>query len=106
LLEIGHSVLELRDLIATSSAGATDEAVQALQRCVDSITGWLRTRSETDRQTALAAILHAGSAVRGAQAKCAPERAVRLQTALADLHSIYTSLLDNMAHGAGDLHAA
>ncbi|MFM2087497.1 MAG: hypothetical protein RLZZ237_2366 [Pseudomonadota bacterium] len=106
LLEIGHSVLELRDLIATSSAGATDQAVQALQHCVDSITGWLRTHSETDRQTALAAILHAGSAVRGAQAKCPPERAVRLQTALADLHSIYTSLLDNMAQDAGDPHAA
>ena len=32
--------------------------------------------------------------------------AAALAKALADLHSIYTSLLDHMAPGAGDHHAA
>jgi len=46
--------------------------------------------------------------VRAAQgeADATAERSARLQTALADLHSIYTSLLDQMAPGAGDHHAA
>ncbi|WP_146012523.1 hypothetical protein, partial [Janthinobacterium sp. AD80] len=59
-------------------------------------------------QAALAATLQAGAVVRTAQAEAGmtPERGARLHTALADLHSIYTSLLDHMAPGAGDHHAA
>ena len=105
LLEIGHSVIELRELIATARPGATRHA---LQQCVEQIAGWLRTRSDTALQAALAATLQAGAVVRAAQgeADATAERSARLQTALADLHSIYTSLLDQMAPGAGDHHAA
>ena len=52
LLEIGHSVIELRELIATARPGATRHA---LQQCVEHIAGWLRTRSDTALQAALAA---------------------------------------------------
>ena len=105
LLEIGHSVIELRELIASAQPSP---ARDALQRCVDSIAAWLRTRGEAQLQGALAATLQAGAVVRAAQAASdtLPERDVRLQTALVDLHSIYTSLLDHMAPGAGDHHAA
>ena len=106
LLEIGHSVIELRELIA--SATGNSPARTALQHCVDSIAAWLRTRGDAQLQAALAATLQAGAVVRAAQAASdtAPERSLRLQTALVDLHSIYTSLLDHMAPGAGDHHAA
>ena len=105
LLEIGHSVIELRELIATARPGATRHA---LQQCVEHIAAWLRTRSDTALQAALAATLQAGAVVRAAQAEvdASAERSARLQTALVDLHSIYTSLLDHMAPGAGDHHAA
>lgn len=104
LLEIGHSVIELRELIATARPGATRHA---LQQCVEHIAGWLRTRSDTALQAALAATLQAGAVVRAAQTQvdASAERRARLQTALVDLHSIYTSLLDHMAPDAGDHHA-
>jgi len=109
LLEIGHSAIELRELIA--SAQGPGAAREALARCLDSITGWLRTRGEAELQAALQSCLAAGACVRealagGAASGLTPERSVRLQTALADLHSIYTSLQDTMAPGAGELHAA
>ena len=104
LLEIGHSVIEVRELVATSKAPGA--ATQALGRCVASIAAWLRTRHDSDLQAALAATLQAGVCVRAAQAGAGAERAVRLQTALADLHSLYTSLLDHMAPVAGETHAA
>ena len=104
LLEIGHSVIEVRELVATSTAlGA---ATQALGHCVASIAAWLRTRRDGDLQAAIEATLRAGACVREAQLGAGAERALRLQTALADLHSLYTSLLDHMAPAAGDVHAA
>jgi len=50
-------------------------------------------------ERALQAILDAGTAVRAALADTAPEseRRARLHTALTDLHSIYTSLLDQFS---------
>lgn len=104
LLEIGHSVIEVRELVATSKAPGA--ATEALGRCVASIAAWLRTRHDSDLQAAIAATLQAGVCVRAAQAGAGAERAVRLQTALADLHSLYTSLLDHMAPVAGESHAA
>ncbi|OFJ48036.1 fusaric acid resistance protein [Janthinobacterium lividum] len=114
LLEIGHSVIDLRELIA--SACANSRARDALQRCVDSIAAWLHTRGAAQLQGALAATLQAGAVVRAAQKDTAADAAataehqqeqdLRLHTALVDLHSIYTSLLDNMAPGAGDRHDA
>lgn len=104
LLEIGHSVIEVRELVATSRAPGA--ATQALGRCVDSIAAWLRTRGDAELQAAIAATLRAGACVREAQSGAGAERALRLQTALADLHSLYTSLLDHMAPVAGDSHAA
>lgn len=104
LLEIGHSVIEVRELVATSKAPGA--ATQALGRCVAGIAAWLRTRHDVELQAALAATLQAGACVREAQAGAGAERALRLQTALADLHSLYTSLLDHMAPAAGESHAA
>ena len=104
LLEIGHSVIEVRELVATSTAPG--DATRALGRCVAGIAAWLRTRHDSDLQAAIAATLQAGVCVREAQSGAGAERAVRLQTALADLHSLYTSLLDHMAPAAGETHAA
>lgn len=104
LLEIGHSVIEVRELVATSKTPGA--ATQALGRCVASIAAWLRTRHDVELQAAIAATLQAGVCVREAQAGAGAERALRLQTALADLHSLYTSLLDHMAPVAGESHAA
>ncbi|MGK5025277.1 FUSC family protein [Janthinobacterium sp. RB2R34] len=104
LLEIGHSVIEVRELVATSKAPGA--ATRALGRCVASIAAWLRTRHDADLQVAINATLQAGACVREAQSGAGAERHVRLQTALADLHSLYTSLLDHMAPAAGDSHAA
>jgi hypothetical protein len=42
LLEIGHSVIELRELIASA---ARAPRATALQQCVDHIGAWLRTRA-------------------------------------------------------------
>ena len=94
----------MRELVATSKAPGA--ATQALGRCVASIAAWLRTRHDAELQAAIAATLRAGVCVREAQAGAGTERALRLQTALADLHSLYTSLLDHMAPAAGDHHAA
>jgi len=93
LLELGHSAIEMRELIATSAPGA---ARTALQDCIRQLAAYLR-RPDPDRcRKAIAAILEAGLHVRQAKLDAAPERAARLQTALVDLHSIHTSLLDRL----------
>ncbi len=63
LLEIGHSVIDLRELIASSSGNSA--ARDALQRCVDSIAAWLRTRG--DSATAGGAGRHPAGGRRGAR---------------------------------------
>jgi uncharacterized membrane protein YccC len=95
LLELGHSMIELRALIATSEPGPVQEA---LRRVVDELSGFLRTPASAAgaraRAAALDALLAAGPIVRAALPEASPERVPRLHVALTDLHSIYTSLLD------------
>ncbi|WP_395406691.1 FUSC family protein [Pseudoduganella sp. UC29_106] len=95
LLELGHSVIELRALIATSEPGVVQEV---LRRVVDELSRFLREpmspAGARAREAALDALLAAGPIVRAALPEASPERVPRLHTALTDLHSIYTSLLD------------
>jgi uncharacterized membrane protein YccC len=93
LLELGHSAIDMRELIATSAPGP---ARTALQDCMTQLAAYLRRPDPERCRKAVAAILEAGLHVRQAKLDAGPERAVRLQTALADLHSIYTSLLDRL----------
>jgi uncharacterized membrane protein YccC len=101
LLELGHAVIELRQLIAAAHAG---EARAALQAVVEHLAGYLHAPSHSGGEAALQAILQAGVAVRAALPDAQPERRARLRTALADLHAIYTSLLDQLS--TGELHRA
>ncbi|MYN17734.1 FUSC family protein [Rugamonas sp. FT107W] len=96
LLELGHAVIELRQLIATSQPGPVPVA---LKRVVGELAAHLRAPSSASGQAALQAILDAGASVRAALPTATPERQLRLQTALTDLHSIYTSLLDQITTG-------
>jgi uncharacterized membrane protein YccC len=96
LLELGHAVIELRQLIDSSRPGPVREA---LREVVRQLAGYLRRRSDTTTEAALQAVLDAGTAVRAALPDATAERQPRLRTALADLHSIYTSLLDQIAAG-------
>jgi uncharacterized membrane protein YccC len=93
LLELGHSTIELRELIAASEAG---EARRSLEACVARFAAYLRRPDQERCRAAVDAILQAGLHVRAALAASTPARAQRMQTALADLHSIYTSLLDQL----------
>lgn len=93
LLELGHSVIELRVLIGESDASP---ARDALQHCVRRIAGYLRAPTPAACQDAVDAILQAGTAVRAVLPAAGPARALRLHAALVDLHSIYTSLLDQL----------
>jgi len=99
LLELGHAVIELRELIAASHAGAARDSLQAVLHL---LAAYLHTPSRSSGERALQAILDAGTAVRAALPDAHPERRARLHAALTDLHSIYTSLLDQLS---GDFHA-
>jgi uncharacterized membrane protein YccC len=104
LLELGHSVLELRGLIASSERSA---ARNALQDCVLALAAYFKTPAQDSCATAVGTVLRAGAAVRAELPDAAPERAARLRTALTDLHSIYTSLLDQLPQATkGSPHAA
>ncbi|RFP12445.1 FUSC family protein [Duganella sp. BJB488] len=96
LLELGHAVIELRQLIATSQPGPVPAALKLV---VGELAAHLRAPSRAGGQAALQAILDAGASVRAALPTATPERQLRLQTALTDLHSIYTSLLDQITTG-------
>ena len=102
LLELGHAVIELRQLIGGSPPGPVRDALQDVVR---QLAIHLRRRSGASGQAALQTILDAGSIVRAALPGATPERQPRLRTALTDLHSIYTSLLDQIATGEPS-HAA
>lgn len=108
LLELGHAVIELRMLLAASLDGPVRAALHtALAR----LAAYLRAPVAGTNAAAIAALLDAGSAIRAALAEgaCEPARAARLRTALADLHAIYTSLLDqadDTLEPAGAHHAA
>ncbi|MYM26352.1 FUSC family protein [Duganella sp. FT135W] len=94
LLELGHAIIELRQLIAASHAGAARDSLEKVLRL---LTAYLHAPSHASGEAALRAILDAGTAVRAALADAHPERRARLHTALTDLHSIYTSLLDQLS---------
>ena len=96
LLELGHAVIELRQLIAAADAGAARASLQTVLR---QLAAYLRAPSNGSGEAALQAILDAGTAVRADLPEAAPARRARLNTALTDLHSIYTSLLDQLSTG-------
>jgi hypothetical protein len=96
LLELGHAVIGLRQLIAASQPGP---ARHGLQQVVRHLSDYLRAPTPAHGATALESLLHAGTAVRAVLADAAPERRLPLHTALTDLHSIYTSLLDQLSTG-------
>ncbi|HEV7814190.1 MAG TPA: FUSC family protein [Janthinobacterium sp.] len=100
LLELGHSVIGMRELIATSQPGP---ARGALRDCVTRIAAYLRRPDQLRCRQAIDAIVAAGLQVRQAGLDAGPERQARLQTALADMHSIHTSLLDQLPRGQPSL---
>ncbi|AKU22068.1 FUSC family protein [Massilia sp. NR 4-1] len=103
LLELGHSIIELRALIATSAQGPV---ATALQQAVDALANYFRQPERGRCELAITSLLHAGATVRTALPEASAARAARLQTALTDLHSIYTSLLDQMPQIQGEVHHA
>ena len=103
LLELGHAVIELRQLIASSQAGPVRDA---LALCVERLAAYFRAPSRTSAEAALQAVLQAGLPLRAALPDAGPERRIRLLTALTDLHSIYTSLLDQQPPQGESDHAA
>lgn len=100
LLELGHAVIELRQLLAASHAGASRDSLEAVLHL---LAAYLHAPVRASGERALQAILDAGTAVRAALPDAHPERRARLYTALTDLHSIYTSLLDQLP---GEFHAS
>jgi uncharacterized membrane protein YccC len=94
LLELGHAAIELRQLIAASHAGS---ARDSLEKVLRQLAGYLDAPSRTAGEVTLQSILEAGTAVRAALPDAHPERRARLHMALTDLHSIYTSLLDQLS---------
>jgi len=111
LLELGHSAIELRALLATSKPGPVQDA---LRRAADALAAYLRAAAGMRGAAgdvghrALAArnaLLDAGPVVRAELPYAEPERVPRLRAALTDLHSIYTSLLDQ-ENTQGENHAA
>jgi uncharacterized membrane protein YccC len=102
LLELGHAVIELRQLIGSSRPGPVRDALQDVVR---ELAAHLRQRSGASGQAALQTVLDAGTTVRAALPSATTEHQLRLRTALTDLHSIYTSLLDQIATGEPS-HAA
>ncbi|KQQ46378.1 fusaric acid resistance protein [Duganella sp. Leaf126] len=96
LLELGHAVIELRQLIAASPAGPVRHS---LQQVVARVAHYLQAPQQGQGQAALDAILQAGAAIRAVLPDAVPERLPALHTALADLHAIYTSLLDQISTG-------
>jgi uncharacterized membrane protein YccC len=94
LLELGHAAIELRQLIAASHAGTARDSLETVLR---QLAAYLDAPSAATGQATLDAVLQAGTAVRAALPDAHPERRARLHMALTDLHSIYTSLLDQLS---------
>jgi uncharacterized membrane protein YccC len=94
LLELGHAAIELRQLVAASHAGAARDSLEAVLQL---LSAYLHAPSPAAGERTLKAVLHAGTAVRAALPDAQAERRARLQMALTDLHSIYTSLLDQLS---------
>jgi hypothetical protein len=90
----------MRALIAASQPGPVRGA---LQDCVARIADYLRRPDRLRCRQAIDAILAAGPTVRQAGLDAGPERRARLQATLADLHSIHTSLLDQLSQRESSL---
>jgi uncharacterized membrane protein YccC len=113
LLELGHSMIDLRALLATAAPGPVCDA---LRRVADTLSHCLREASgaagpggvaaRAAAQAARTALLDAGPVVRAALPHAEPQRVPRLRAALTDLHSIYTSLLDQEQSQGEANHAA
>ena len=113
LLELGHSMIDLRALLATAKPGPVQEA---LRRVAETLTCALReaasaagphgAAARAAGQAARTALLEAGPVVRAELPHAEPQRVPRLQAALTDLHSIYTSLLDQENSQGEANHAA
>lgn len=93
LLELGHSVIDMRALIDGSPGGPASDA---LRHCVRQIAAYLRRPAPAACQAALDAVLQAGPPVRAARLEADPARMQRLGAALADLHAIHASLRDQL----------
>jgi uncharacterized membrane protein YccC len=100
VLELGHAVIELRQLVAAAHAGAARDSLETVLR---KLAAYLHKPGRNTVQAALQAILDAGIAVRAALPDAHPEARAQLRTALTDLHSIYTSLQDQFS--TGEFHA-
>lgn len=102
LLELGHAVIELRQLSAGSPPGPVRDA---LRLCVERLAAHFRSPSPAHAGQALKLTLQAAAAIRRTLADASPARRSRLRAALADLHSIHTSLLDQQAQQGEPDHA-
>ena len=92
LLELGHSVINMRELIPLSPSPAMRAA---LQRCITGIAAYLRTSSSANRAKVIESILESGRRVREERTTAPAARLPRLNMAYADLHSLYTLMLDH-----------
>ncbi len=100
LLELGHSIIELRALAATYGAGVLNTALNA---ALAGLAAYLRAPGPDTCRAAVDAVLATGPAVRAALA-LAPND-LHLKAVVADLHSIHTSLLDQLPQPTGVVHA-
>ena len=116
LLEIGHAIIDLRDLSARLKPG--HPARIAKEKCVAGLADYFRKPQAPQHARALAETQAAGAMLRSLlldKDKLAVGEAVQLQRALTDLHLIHASLLDQslnefptettLANGANN-HAA
>ena len=103
LLELGHAVIALNALIAGASAPHAPH-VRALQAGVAALAAYCRAPTPAHGRAAAGAMLDAGGAVRAALGADAvpPLQQARLRSALTELHSIYTSLLDQLPATEGE----
>ncbi|HEY4075120.1 MAG TPA: FUSC family protein [Herbaspirillum sp.] len=92
LLELGHSVINMREVMTIAPSS---DVRATLRECVARMAAFLRSPTERHRDDILETILEAGRLVREARPGATPERLARLNIAFADLHSLYTLMLDH-----------
>ncbi|MTW04077.1 FUSC family protein [Duganella ginsengisoli] len=91
LLELGHAAIGLRALAASAQPG---DARTALEACVQALAAYCRRPSAATHTAVQQAVLAAGATARTALPGADAARQTRLRAALADLHALHTSLLD------------
>ncbi|MDO9421148.1 MAG: FUSC family protein [Herminiimonas sp.] len=99
LLELGHAIIDLRDLSARLEVG--HPARIAKEKCVASLAEYFRRPEASQRERAIAETKLAGKMLRELLLKLQQgepnllsQETAQLQRALTDLHLIHTSLLD------------